>query len=81
MKVKKIMAFSAKEVKIIDDFSHLISSTICDEFRLTDYGKGCNDCPLGELCGVDFRTIGELIAGRVPDLMFEDKFYQEKSEG
>lgn len=81
MRVKKTMAFTGKDVEIIDKFQNLISSTVCDEFELTAYGGGCEDCPLAELCGVDFRTIGEMVAGRVPDLVFEDKIYFEESEG
>lgn len=75
MKVKRTMSFTEQEIKIIDDFSDLISSTICDEFGLTAYGEGCEDCPLGCFCGVDFRTIGEMLADRVPDLVFKDKIY------
>jgi hypothetical protein len=81
MRVKKTMGFTEKEVKIIDDFSDLISSTICYEFGLTTYGQGCKDCPLGDFCNVNFKTIGEKVAKRVPDLVFEDKIYQEECEG
>ena len=81
MRVKKTMAFTGKEVEIIDKFQNLISSTICDEFELTAYGEGCEDCPLGCFCGVSFRTIGEMLADRVPNLEFDDKIYREKSEG
>ena len=75
MRVKKTMSFTAKEEKIIDDFSDLISSTICDEFELTAYGEGCEDCPLGGFCGINCMTIGEMLAKRVPYLEFEDKNY------
>ena len=73
--------WTPKDVKIIEDFQNLISSDICDTFHLTEQGEGCSDCPFCALCDITCVNLARTLEERVPDLMYENKIYQEESEG